>query len=48
MAVSEVLLWGAAFTAVAVTALWALSLALRDASIVDIYWGPGPFGSAYA
>jgi steroid 5-alpha reductase family enzyme len=25
----------------AMLALWALSLALRDASIVDIWWGPG-------
>jgi steroid 5-alpha reductase family enzyme len=25
----------------ALTALWGLSLALRDASIVDIWWGPG-------
>jgi steroid 5-alpha reductase family enzyme len=24
-----------------VTALWALSLALRDSSIVDIFWGAG-------
>jgi steroid 5-alpha reductase family enzyme len=28
-------------TLFAFTALWALSLKLRDASIVDIYWGPG-------
>jgi len=41
MGVGEVLLWGAVYTLVAVTSLWALSLALRDASIVDIYWGPG-------
>lgn len=27
--------------ALAMLALWALSLLLRDASIVDIYWGPG-------
>jgi steroid 5-alpha reductase family enzyme len=27
--------------AVAMLALWLLSLALRDASIVDIWWGPG-------
>lgn len=26
---------------VALTSLWALSVALRDASIVDIFWGPG-------
>ena len=39
--VAEVLLWGAAWTLVAVTSLWTASLWLRDASIVDIYWGPG-------
>ena len=31
----------AGVTALAVVALWCLSLMLRDASIVDIYWGPG-------
>lgn len=30
-----------AVTIAAFTALWALSLRLRDAGIVDIYWGPG-------
>ena len=30
-----------AFTAVAMLLLWLLSLRLRDASIVDISWGPG-------
>jgi len=30
-----------AFTAVAMLLLWLLSLRLRDASIVDIWWGPG-------
>jgi steroid 5-alpha reductase family enzyme len=28
-------------TAAAFTLLWALSLRLRDASIVDVWWGPG-------
>ncbi|MGH0033287.1 MAG: DUF1295 domain-containing protein [Myxococcota bacterium] len=31
----------AAVAACAMFALWLVSLALRDASIVDIYWGPG-------
>jgi steroid 5-alpha reductase family enzyme len=31
----------AAATFVAFTAMWALSIARRDASIVDFYWGPG-------
>jgi steroid 5-alpha reductase family enzyme len=30
-----------AFTAAAMLLLWLLSLRLRDASIVDIWWGPG-------
>jgi steroid 5-alpha reductase family enzyme len=30
-----------ALSAAAMLALWLLSLALRDASIVDIWWGPG-------
>jgi len=30
-----------AVTALAMVTLWLLSLALRDASIVDIFWGPG-------
>jgi len=30
-----------AFTAAAMLLLWVLSLRLRDASIVDIWWGPG-------
>ena len=30
-----------AFTALAMLLLWLLSLRLRDASIVDIWWGPG-------
>jgi steroid 5-alpha reductase family enzyme len=36
-----ILILTAAVTFLAFTALWALSLKLRDASIVDIYWGPG-------
>lgn len=31
----------AAFVTAAMLALWAVSLARRDASIVDIWWGPG-------
>lgn len=31
----------AAFTLLAFLALWLLSLARRDVSIVDLYWGPG-------
>ncbi len=38
---SEVLVATALATLFAMTALWLLSLALRDASIVDIWWGPG-------
>src|SRR3990172_8926091 len=30
-----------AFTAAAMLLLWLLSLRLRDASIVDVWWGPG-------
>jgi steroid 5-alpha reductase family enzyme len=30
-----------AISAAAMSALWLLSLALRDASIVDVWWGPG-------
>lgn len=41
MPTGEVLLAGAACAAIAVGALWLLSLFLRDASIVDVYWGPG-------
>jgi steroid 5-alpha reductase family enzyme len=37
----EVLLLSAAVIAAAMTALWVVSLALRDASIVDIFWGAG-------
>ena len=31
----------AGVTAVAMLALWVVSLVLRDASIVDVWWGPG-------
>jgi steroid 5-alpha reductase family enzyme len=41
MDATGVLLSTLAFTAAAMLALWGLSLALRDASIVDVYWGPG-------
>ena len=30
-----------AIIALAMLTLWAISLALRDASIVDVFWGPG-------
>jgi len=39
--VSEILTTTAFVTAAILIGLWFLSLALRDASIVDIYWGPG-------
>lgn len=38
---SPVLLAVAAALAAAMLLLWALSLRLRDASIVDLWWGPG-------
>jgi steroid 5-alpha reductase family enzyme len=41
LSIGELLLATAAWSAVSMTALWLLSLALRDASIVDIWWGPG-------
>ncbi|MFM8321125.1 MAG: DUF1295 domain-containing protein [Chloroflexota bacterium] len=37
----EVFLNGGLVVLAAVLALWLLSLALRDSSIVDIFWGPG-------
>jgi steroid 5-alpha reductase family enzyme len=37
----SVMLAGAAVTVAAMLLLWAASLRLRDASIVDVYWGPG-------
>ena len=41
MATLAVLAAAAAWIAVAMGLLWLLSLRLRDASIVDVYWGPG-------
>jgi steroid 5-alpha reductase family enzyme len=41
MGAVEVLALTFAAVALAMLALWGLSLALRDASIVDIFWGPG-------
>jgi steroid 5-alpha reductase family enzyme len=41
MATGGVLAAAAAWTALAMGLLWLLSLRLRDASIVDVYWGPG-------
>jgi steroid 5-alpha reductase family enzyme len=41
MSLSELLAVGAAATFVYMTAIWLLSLVLRNASIVDIFWGPG-------
>lgn len=38
---TDTLIDTAALTVVLVTLLWLLSLALRDSSIVDIYWGTG-------
>lgn len=34
-------LWTLALTLACTTLLWLLSLRLKDASIIDIYWGPG-------
>lgn len=34
-------LWGLVFAGTAACLLWLLSLRLKDASIVDIFWGPG-------
>ncbi|MGL4243035.1 MAG: DUF1295 domain-containing protein [Beijerinckiaceae bacterium] len=36
-----ILFWTAGATFAAFTLLWAVSLRLRDAGIVDMYWGPG-------
>ena len=41
MALAEALAATFACALAAMLALWGLSLALRDASIVDIWWGPG-------
>jgi steroid 5-alpha reductase family enzyme len=37
-------LWGLVFAVSAALLLWLVSLRLRDASIVDIFWGPGIAG----
>jgi len=37
-------LWGLVFVAGSAVLLWLLSLRIRDASIVDIFWGPGIAG----
>jgi steroid 5-alpha reductase family enzyme len=41
MEIGTVLSATAAWTALAMLSLWIASLRLRDASIVDVYWGPG-------
>lgn len=41
MSLIETALIGLAAIAVYVTSVWLLSLALRNASIIDIFWGPG-------
>lgn len=37
-------LWGLVFSLSAATALWLVSLRIRDVSLVDIFWGPGVAG----
>jgi steroid 5-alpha reductase family enzyme len=37
----QVYLWAGVLILALMTAVWLLSLALRDSSIVDIFWGPG-------
>ena len=37
----EVLLTAGLVVIVSMTLLWLISVAMRDASIVDIFWGPG-------
>ena len=37
-------LWGLVFAVSAAVLLWLVSLRLRDASIIDIFWGPGIAG----
>ena len=39
-------LWGLLFCLSGAVLLWGLSLRLRDASIADIFWGPGIAGVA--
>ena len=41
MGIPELLATSLAWSLSAMFALWLLSLRLRDASIVDIWWGPG-------
>ena len=41
MSLIEVALLGLGAAAAYVTAIWLLSVALRNASIIDIFWGPG-------
>lgn len=41
MALVEVVIWNASLIGGGMLALWALSVAVRDASIVDIAWGAG-------
>ncbi len=48
MSLIEVWLSGGAAVLVAATALWGLSLYLKDASIVDSFWGPGYLIAAVA
>jgi steroid 5-alpha reductase family enzyme len=37
-------LWGLVFAVSAGALLWLVSLRIKDASIVDIFWGPGIAG----
>src|SRR5665213_2060123 len=37
-------IWGLIFAVSAGVILWLISLRIRDASIVDIFWGPGVAG----
>ncbi len=41
MSTTEILLLSATVTLAHVTAIWLLSLALRNASVIDIFWGLG-------
>jgi len=41
MSIAEVLMFNAALVALAMVVLWLLSLRLKDAGIVDIFWGLG-------
>jgi steroid 5-alpha reductase family enzyme len=42
----ELMLWSGIAIAISMTVVWFLSLALRDASIVDVFWGLGFVGIA--